>query len=177
MTQGRLDRSRALPRAHTVCVRRIRMTLVREAQVDTSDYTAKIPRTWGDCQERALGTATNPCAYLRCRHNLLLDISEDTGSYKVTWPHLASGHYGDEYDALPRHTCALRVADEGGMTLDEIGVMMNLTRERVRQIETKALLRLRDLSELVRVVDDELDTYSPGSGAHGDLDHHAWVGR
>jgi hypothetical protein len=150
------------------------MTLVREAQVDTSDYTSAIPRTWGDCQERALGTATNPCAYLRCRHNLLLDISEDTGSYKVTWPHLASGHYGDEYDALPRHTCALRVADEGGMTLDEIGVMMNLTRERVRQIETKALLRLRDLSELVRVVDDELDQYSPGSGAHGELAYHAW---
>jgi len=177
MTQGRLDRSRSLPRAHTVCVRRIRMTLVREAQADTSDYTSAIPRTWGDCQERALGTATNPCAYLRCRHNLLLDISEDTGSYKVTWPHLASGHYGDEYDALPKHTCALRVADEGGMTLDEIGVMMNLTRERVRQIETKALLRLRDLSELVRVVDDELDAYSPGAGAHGDLDHHAWQSR
>jgi hypothetical protein len=153
------------------------MTLVREAQADTREYTSAIPRTWGDCQERALGTATNPCAYLRCRHNLLLDISEDTGSYKVTWPHLASGHYGDEYDALPRHTCALRVADEGGMTLDEIGVMMNLTRERVRQIETKALLRLRDLSELVRVVDDELDQYSPGSGAHGDLDHHAWQSR
>ncbi len=178
MTQGRLDRSRSLPRAHTVCVRRIRMTLVREAQVDTSDYTSAIPRTWGDCQERALGTATNPCAYLRCRHNLLLDISEDTGSYKVTWPHLASGHYGDEYDALPQHTCALRVAEQGGMTLDEIGEMMNLTRERVRQIETKALLRLRDLSELVRIVDDELEgSPSPGRGSHGDLAYHEWVGR
>jgi hypothetical protein len=151
------------------------MSLVREAQADTSDYTSPIPRTYGDCQERALGTASNPCVHLRCRHNLLLDLSEDTGSYKITWPHLASGHYGDEYEQLPQHTCALRVADEGGMTLDEIGLMMNLTRERVRQIETKALLRLRDLSELVRVVDDELDGASaPGRGSHGDLDHPAW---
>jgi hypothetical protein len=154
------------------------MSLVREVQADTREYTTSIPRTWGECQERGLGTASRPCAYLRCKHNLLLDISDETGSYKVTWPHLASGHYGDEYDALPQHTCALRVAEQGGMTLDEIGEMMNLTRERVRQIETKALLRLRDLSELVRIVDDELEgSPSPGRGSHGDLAYHEWVGR
>jgi hypothetical protein len=150
------------------------MRLVREVQADTREYVTSIPRTYGDCQERALGTASNPCVHLRCRHNLLLDISEDTGSYKVTWPHLASGHYGDEYEQLPQHTCALRVAEQGGATLDEIGEVLNLTRERVRQIETKALLRLRDLSELVRVVDDEIDQYSPGAGAHGELTYHAW---
>lgn len=177
MRQPKAYSARSLPRAHTVSIKRIRTRLVSAEQADTSDYRDPIPRTWGECIERALGTASNPCAHVRCKHNLLLDVSEETGSYKVTWPHLASGHYGDEYEQLPRHTCALRVADEGGMTLDEIGVMMNLTRERVRQIETKALLRLRDLSELVRVVDDEIDQYSPGSGAAGDLDHHVWVGR
>jgi hypothetical protein len=154
------------------------MSLVREVQADTREYVTSIPRTWGECQERALGTASNPCVHVRCKHNLLLDVSEDTGSYKVTWPHLASGHYGDEYDALPQHTCALRVAEQGGMTLDEIGEMMNLTRERVRQIETKALLRLRDLSELVKIVDDELDgAPSPGRGSHGDVNYHAWEWR
>lgn len=178
MTQGRQDRSRSLPRAHTVCVRRIRHTLVRADQYDTREYTSAIPRTWGECQERALGTASNPCAHLRCTHNLLLDVSDDTGSYKVTWPHLTSGHYGDEYEQLPRHTCALRVAEQGGLTLDEIGEILNLTRERVRQIETKALLRLRDLDALVRAIDDELEgSPAPGRGSHGDLAYHEWVGR
>ena len=164
-------------RAHTVQIKRFRPRLLRADHADTAGYLEPIPRTYGDCQERALGTPTNPCWYLRCKHNLLLDLDPRSGSYKITWPDLADGHYGDEYRALPEHTCALHEAAHGGLTLDEVGVMMNLTRERVRQIETKALHALRDLSDLVRAVDDELDSYSPGRGAHGDLDHHVWVGR
>ncbi len=168
---------RLTPRARTVSIKRMRTSQLRADEAETIEHTER-PRTWGECLERALGTASRPCGYLRCKHNLLLDVSDETGSYKVTWPHLASGHYGDEYDALPRHTCALRVAEQGGMTLDEIGEMMNLTRERVRQIETKALLRLRDLSELVKIVDDELDgAPAPGRGSHGDLAYHAWEWR
>jgi hypothetical protein len=168
---------RLTPRARTVSIKRMRTSQLRADEAETIEHTER-PRTWGECLERALGTASRPCGYLRCKHNLLLDVSDETGSYKVTWPHLASGHYGDEYDALPQHTCALRVAEQGGMTLDEIGEMMNLTRERVRQIETKALLRLRDLSEVVKIVDDELDgAPAPGRGSHGDLAYHAWEWR
>ncbi len=178
MTQDQRYRARYLPRAHTVSVKRIGNAIMRESQAETREYTTSIPRTYGECQERALGTPSNPCAHLRCTHSLLLDVSDDTGSYKVTWPHLTSGHYGDEYEQLPRHTCALRVAEQGGMTLDEIGEIMNLTRERVRQIETKALLRLRDLDALVRAVDDELDgAPTPGRGSHGDVVYHAWEWR
>lgn len=170
-------RKREAKRAHTITIKRIRTRAMRADGADTATYDEPIPRTYGECQERALGTATNPCWYLRCKHNLLLDIDPRSGSYKITWPDLTDGHYGDEYHALPEHTCALHEAAHGGLTLDEVGVMMNLTRERVRQIETKALYRLRDLSELVRAVDDELDAFAPGGGAHGDLAYHVWVGR
>ncbi len=168
---------RLTPRARTVSIKRMRTSQLRADEADTLQHTER-PRTWGECQERALGTASRPCGYLRCKHNLLVDVDGRTGSYKVTWPHLTAGAYGDEYGAYPQHTCALRVAEQGGMTLEEIGSVMNLTRERVRQIETKALLRLRDLSELVRVVDDELDgAPAPGRGSHGDLAYHAWEWR
>jgi DNA-directed RNA polymerase sigma subunit (sigma70/sigma32) len=40
-------------------------------------------------------------------------------------------------------TCALDIADRGGITLEEVGFITNLTRERVRQVEVRGLLTLR----------------------------------
>ena len=42
-------------------------------------------------------------------------------------------------------SCALDVADNLGCTLDEVGKAINLTRERVRQIEMKGLRVVRDM--------------------------------
>lgn len=39
-------------------------------------------------------------------------------------------------------TCALKFARRGGMTLEEVGTVLRLTRERVRQIEVSALGKL-----------------------------------
>src|SRR6202007_584004 len=54
-------------------------------------------------------------------------------------------------------TCALDVADRGGTTLEEVGAIMNLTRERIRQVEVKGLAKLqalRDMSALRDYVDE-----------------------
>jgi hypothetical protein len=40
-------------------------------------------------------------------------------------------------------TCTLDVADQGGVTLEQVGDLLHITRERVRQIETLALRKLR----------------------------------
>ena len=50
-------------------------------------------------------------------------------------------------------TCALDVADRGGITLEEVGEIMNLTRERVRQVETAGLARLQDYRDVERLKD------------------------
>lgn len=43
-----------------------------------------------------------------------------------------------------QHSCALDLAEErGGMTLEEISGVLGVTRERVRQIETRGLLHLQ----------------------------------
>src|SRR5262249_46575714 len=54
-------------------------------------------------------------------------------------------------------TCALDVADRGGTTLEEVGAIMNLTRERIRQVEVKGLAKLqalRDMEALRDYVDE-----------------------
>jgi hypothetical protein len=45
-------------------------------------------------------------------------------------------------------TCALDVADRGGTTLEEVGAIMNLTRERIRQVEVKGLAKLQALRDM-----------------------------
>jgi hypothetical protein len=40
-------------------------------------------------------------------------------------------------------TCALDLAERGGMTLDQVGALLNMTRERARQIENAALAKMR----------------------------------
>ena len=50
-------------------------------------------------------------------------------------------------------TCALDVADRGGVTLEEVGGWLNLTRERVRQLEVHALALLRGVSEAAELMD------------------------
>ena len=55
----------------------------------------------------------------------------------------------DQLDRMPA-TCALNVADDGGLTLEEVGELMQLTRERIRQVEARALLKLKLASPATR---------------------------
>jgi hypothetical protein len=50
----------------------------------------------------------------------------------------------------PEHSCSLDVAERGPWTLDEIGKIFNITRERIRQIEAKALRKIGRVSFMRR---------------------------
>ncbi len=76
-----------------------------------------------------------PCPYASCKHHLYLDVNPETGSIKLNFPDLAIWEMAE--------TCALDVADRGGITLEEVGEILNLTRERIRQVEVKGLQKLR----------------------------------
>jgi DNA-directed RNA polymerase sigma subunit (sigma70/sigma32) len=47
-----------------------------------------------------------------------------------------------------QHTCSLDVAEAGALTLEEIGLITNLTRERIRQVEVRGLLKLQGRREI-----------------------------
>ncbi len=92
------------------------------------------PKTRADCI-----SSQRPCLFVSCKHNLYLDVNPETGSIKLNFP-------DKEIWDLP-YTCALDVAEKGGITLEEVGEIMNLTRERIRQVETRGLIKLREATE------------------------------
>lgn len=124
-------------RAHTVSVKRLsRRELARGAaeypEQPGRDYLR--PRTFEECDSVGLGDLF-PCPFVSCKHHLYLDVNPRTGSIKLNFP-------GREVDELPA-TCALRVAEEGGLTLDGVADVIGVVRERIRQIEDRALLKMR----------------------------------
>lgn len=106
--------------------RRLKLLADEVAGVDTSGR----PRSRADCEN-----GPRPCPWSGCRYNLALDVAASSYTIKLNFPHLAN--------ADMKNTCVLDVADQGGLSASTVGQLMNLTRERVRQIEQEALEKLR----------------------------------
>jgi hypothetical protein len=62
-------------------------------------------------------------------------VNPESGSIKINHPDLEPWEL--------EHSCALDVAEQGGITLDVVGEILNLTNEAVRQIEVGALIKLK----------------------------------
>ena len=132
-------------RARTISVKRMTK---RELELGRMLYPdmdgAEKPSTRADC-----AAGQRPCPFVSCKHHLYLDVSDRTGAIKVNFPDLEVWEMTE--------TCALDVADRGGTTLEEVGAIMNLTRERIRQVEVKGLAKLealKDMSALRDYVDE-----------------------
>lgn len=95
------------------------------------------PRTRGDCID-----VPRPCPFVGCEYNNYLDINGDNGSLKINFPDK------EPWEIEPRGSCALDVADEAGCTLEEVGTILNVSRERIRQIESHVLKRFAQDIEL-----------------------------
>jgi hypothetical protein len=80
-----------------------------------------------------------PCPHVSCRHHLYLDVNPSTGTIKLNFPDLEVWELAI--------SCALDVADMGGTAIELVSELMNVTRERVRQIEMQALSRLASVSD------------------------------
>lgn len=88
-----------------------------------------------------------PCPFVSCKHHLYLDVSPRTGAIKLNFPDLEVWEVAE--------SCALDVADRGGATLEDVGAIMNLTRERVRQVEAASLAKLESRSDVRGLFDGD----------------------
>ncbi len=138
---GRAPRDETRARSQTTPARRLTRAEIAAGIALADDMDYRRPRTRADCEN-----GIRPCPFVSCRYHLYLDVNPTTGSMKRNFPDL-------EVWEMPQ-TCALDVASQGGVTLEEVGEIMNLTRERIRQLEQAGLERLQQesfVSEALRL--------------------------
>jgi hypothetical protein len=126
----RRRRRRTRPRSKTIAMKRLTREELRVGAVMFPPVDDQRPRTRADC-----GQEIRPCPWVACKFHLYLDVNPETGSIKINFPDLEPWEMKD--------TCSLDVAGRGGITLEEVGEIMNLTRERIRQVEVRGLLKLK----------------------------------
>jgi hypothetical protein len=126
----RRRRRRTRPRSKTIAMKRLTREELRVGAAMYPPVDIERPSTRAECREEM-----RPCPWVACKHHLYLDINPETGSIKINFPDL------EPWDL--QNTCALDVAERGGITLEEVGEIMNLTRERIRQVEVRGLLKLK----------------------------------
>lgn len=137
---------RARVRALTVSIKRLSKRELERGRLLYPDLPVPRPESRQDCVQGV--NAERPCPFVSCKYHLYLDVSPRSGGIKVNFPHLEVWELAE--------TCALDVADRGGVTLEEVGAIMNLTRERIRQLETRGMARLRGLDQIARAAEETL---------------------
>ena len=166
--EHRRSRRKREVRATTESVKRISKRELELGRLlnPTPDDAPERPRTRDDCKE-----GIRPCPWVSCKHHLFLDVNARTGAIKRNFPDL-------EPDELVE-SCSLDVSDRGGETLENVGEILNLTRERIRQIEVRALAKaqasrqavaLRDFVETGTKTKRRLPVLGPEEGSDEHLD-------
>jgi len=126
----RKSKRRTRMRAKTIAMKRLTKEEIRLGALLYPPEDVDRPKKREECM-----TGARPCPFVSCKHHLYLDVNPETGSIKLNFPDLEVWEM--------KETCSLDVADRGGVTLEEVGEILNLTRERIRQVEVRGLLKLK----------------------------------
>ena len=116
----------ARPRASTQSIKRVTKGDLQVGRLVYPERVTGRPLSRGDCKG-----GPRPCPFVSCRYHLYLEVDERIGSIKLNRPDLEPWNL--------QESCALDVADRGGHTLEQVGEIINVTRERLRQLEETAL--------------------------------------
>jgi hypothetical protein len=133
-------RRRSRARARTISIRRL-----SKAELNRGRALYPEEQYWRPTNRAQCADMERPCPFVSCKYHLYIDVHPVRGSIKINFPDVEVWEMTD--------TCALDIADRGGITLEEVGEIMNLTRERVRQLETQGLARLQGMDDVSRLRD------------------------
>ena len=133
--EQRRSRRKRVVRARTISIKRMTKRELEMGKIMFPEMDYYKPKNRAECLD-----GPRPCPYVSCQHHLFLDVSSRTGAIKLNFPDLEVWEMNE--------SCALDVADRGGTTLEDVGAIMNLTRERIRQVEVKALAKLEALRDM-----------------------------
>jgi hypothetical protein len=138
--EQRRSRRKRDVRARTISVKRMTKRELEIGRLLYPETEYDKPRMRAECAE-----GPRPCPFVSCKYHLYIDVSARTGAIKLNFPDLEVWDLGE--------SCSLDVADRGGTTLEDVGAIMNLTRERIRQVEVKALAKLEALRDMMHLRD------------------------
>lgn len=127
-------------RAKTISIRRLSKSELNRGKELYPEHEYWRPTSRSECADME-----RPCPFVSCKYHLFVDIHPVRGSIKINFPDLEVWEMEE--------TCALDIADRGGITLEEVGEIMNLTRERVRQVETQGLSKLQGMGATEQLKD------------------------
>ena len=124
-------------RSKTISGRTLTQREVLEGKALQDWMDIRRPQSRGECRD-----GIRPCPFVGCKYHLYLDVNPETHSIKKNFPHKEVWELEE--------TCALDVAERGGLTLEEVGDLLNLTRERIRQMEALGVQRLTGVMQAPR---------------------------
>ena len=103
------------------------------------------PRTRGECVD-----GPRPCPFASCEHHAIHGMMFGQQALALDDDAVLAA-----LEALPA-SCTLDVADREGATLEEVGLIFGVTRERIRRIESGAIKRsLSKVKHLADVIVEE----------------------
>ena len=106
------------------------VTPVKVTQPTSAGFYGR-PKVRGDCLPGGVNEA-RPCPFVGCKYHLGITVGHNSGTVKIL--------HDPPWEAYP--SCALDVADSGEKTLEEVGDILGITRERIRQIQAKTFGKL-----------------------------------
>ena len=132
--RSRNTRRKRPVRARTIPIKKMTREQMRIGRLLYPETDFERPKSRLDCVNNE-----RPCPHVSCKYHLYLDVNPETGSIKLNFPDIEVWEMTE--------TCALDVAVRGGITLEEVGEIMNLTRERIRQLEMSGLTKIQENEE------------------------------
>jgi hypothetical protein len=124
------ERHQGKRRSRTIAARRLGKVDFSDGMPYEADLEEYRPASRNDCID-----GPRPCPWISCKYHLYLDVNPRTGSIKLNFPDI------EPWEMI--HSCVLDIADRGPVTLEDVGRIMNLTRERIRQLEASASTKIR----------------------------------